>query len=122
MSKIFLSLCSETWSRSDSPVSSFHADSRRQSGDRVRSRRSEQRFSVAESGRSNGSVKEFRFDPVCFPFPGADQLGCPAGAQLSKLRYSRRVAAPVLAKAVCLINFFITVPAAPAKTHFRNDL
>ena len=26
-----------------------------------------QRFSVAESGRSNGSVKEFRFDPVCFP-------------------------------------------------------
>src|SRR5207248_2841620 len=26
-----------------------------------------QRFSVAESGRSNGSVKEFRFDPVFFP-------------------------------------------------------
>src|SRR5207237_7168387 len=46
MSKTFLSLCSKTWSRSDSPVSSFHADSRRQSGDRVRSRRSEKNTSA----------------------------------------------------------------------------
>src|SRR5438046_7624344 len=46
MSKTFLSLCSKTWSRSDSPVSSFHADSRRQSGDRVRSRCSEKNTSA----------------------------------------------------------------------------
>src|SRR5439155_18150081 len=46
MSKTFLSLCSKTWSRSDSPVSSFHANSRRQSGDRLRSRRSEKNTSA----------------------------------------------------------------------------
>src|SRR5438128_1740482 len=68
MSKTFLSLCSKTWSRSDSPVSSFHADSRRQSGDRVRSRRSEstlQRCEERPLGRD--LLKNLDLTPSSFP-------------------------------------------------------
>src|SRR5436190_23405806 len=84
MSKTFLSLCSKTWSRSDSPVSSFHAESRRQSGDRVRSRRSEKNASaLGRAGRSELACREslprttsapvllksYFFLPTCVPYP-----------------------------------------------------
>src|SRR5205814_9315993 len=61
-------LCSKTWSRSDSPVSSFHANSRRQSGDRVRSRRSEKNTSVLRRAAARMDLlKNLDLTPSSFP-------------------------------------------------------
>src|SRR5438094_5337157 len=108
MSKTFLSLCSKTWSRSDSPVSSFHADSAASRATECDRGAVSQHFSVAESGRSNGSVKEFRFDPVFFP-PNGPLLASPDVGIRGRARLRTGIVANMTASTVA--QYLAALPA-----------